>query len=147
MSARLVYCGVGSNLNDRVAYLSAGAEALSVHPEISLLRKSGIYETEPEYDESQVSAAVQPKYLNAVWELKTTLSPYDLLSLFMRIEETSGRDRKNEVKGGPRVLDLDILFYGDWVIQDKMLVIPHPRLHRRRFVLAPLSELDRKSVV
>ena len=95
MSARLVYCGVGSNLNDRAAYLRAGAEALSVHPEITFLRKSGIYETEPEYGESQAGAAVQSKYLNAVWELKTTLSPYDLLNLFMRIEETLGRNRKD----------------------------------------------------
>ncbi len=144
MSAHLVYCGVGSNLGDRAAYLSAGAEALSAHPEIAFLRKSGMYETEPEYEESQALSSgpsVQSKYLNAVWEMKTTLSPYDLLRVFVRIEESFGRDRKKEPRWGARVLDLDILFYDDWVIEDKILTIPHPRLHRRSFVLEPLVEL------
>jgi 2-amino-4-hydroxy-6-hydroxymethyldihydropteridine diphosphokinase len=144
MSVHLVYCGVGSNLGDRAAYLSRGAEALSAHPEITFLRKSGMYETEPEREEYPAlssTAAAQPKYLNTVWEFKTTLLPYDLLHVFMRIEESFGRDRKHEVRRGPRVLDLDILFYDDWVIQDNALTIPHPRLHKRRFVLEPLTEL------
>ncbi len=144
MSAHLVYCGVGSNLGDRAAYLSAGAEALSAHPEITFLRKAGTYETEAEYEESPAIssvAAVQPKYLNTVWEMKTTLSPYDLLNLFLRIEESFGRDRKNETRWGARVLDLDILFYDDWVVEDKTLTIPHPWLHKRSFVLEPLVEL------
>lgn len=144
MSVHLAYCGVGSNVGDRAAYLNLGAEALSAHPAVTLLRKSGIYETEPQYPEPvlfKATAGSQSHYLNMVWELEASLTPYELLSLFMRIEESLGRERKKEIRWAPRTLDLDILFYDDWVIQDSALIVPHPRLHERRFVLEPLAEL------
>ncbi|MBI4430243.1 MAG: 2-amino-4-hydroxy-6-hydroxymethyldihydropteridine diphosphokinase [Candidatus Omnitrophica bacterium] len=144
MNAHLVYCGAGSNLGDRGSYLRSGAEALAAHPAINFLRKSGVYETEPQYGRAvKISGGsrTQAYFLNTVWEFETFLSPHELLDLFLRVERNFGRNREDEQRWGPRTLDLDVLFYDDWVLEDERLVIPHPRLHERRFVLEPLSEL------
>uniref|UniRef100_A0A831UI00 2-amino-4-hydroxy-6-hydroxymethyldihydropteridine diphosphokinase n=1 Tax=Thermus islandicus TaxID=540988 RepID=A0A831UI00_9DEIN len=126
------YVGLGSNLGDRAAYLLAGLSALSRLPETRLLRLSPVYETDP-------VGPPQPLYLNLVAELETGLPPRVLLSEMLRIEERLGRERKERF--GPRTLDLDLLLYGDLILEEEGLRVPHPRLHQRAFVLVPLLDL------
>ncbi|WP_038055615.1 2-amino-4-hydroxy-6-hydroxymethyldihydropteridine diphosphokinase [Thermus amyloliquefaciens] len=128
----LAYVGLGSNLGDRAAHLLWGLSALSRLPETRLLRLSPLYETEP-------LGPPQPRYLNLVAELETELPPRALLSEMLRIEEALGRERKE--RWGPRTLDLDLLLYGDLVLEEEGLKLPHPRLHERAFVLVPLLDL------
>jgi len=126
------YVGLGSNLGDRVAYLLLGLSALSRLPKTHLLRLSPVYETDP-------VGPPQPPYLNMVAELETELSPKGLLAEMLRIEKALGRERRE--RWGPRTLDLDLLLYGDLVLEEEGLSVPHPRLHERAFVLVPLLDL------
>ena len=126
------YVGLGSNLGDRAAYLLLGLSALSRLPKTHLLRLSPVYETEP-------VGPPQPPYLNMVAELETELSPTGLLAEMLRIEKALGRERRE--RWGPRTLDLDLLLYGDLVLEEAGLSVPHPRLHERAFVLVPLLDL------
>jgi 2-amino-4-hydroxy-6-hydroxymethyldihydropteridine diphosphokinase len=126
------YVGLGSNLGDRAAYLLLGLSALSRLPETRLLRLSPVYETDP-------VGPPQPPYLNMVAELETELSPKGLLAEMLRIEKALGRERRE--RWGPRTLDLDLLLYGDLVLEEEGLSVPHPRLHERAFVLVPLLDL------
>jgi len=126
------YVGLGSNLGDRAAYLLLGLSALSRLPETRLLRLSPVYETDP-------VGPPQPPYLNMVAELETELSPKGLLAEMLRIEKALGRERRE--RWGPRTLDLDLLLYGDLVLEEAGLSVPHPRLHERAFVLVPLLDL------
>jgi 2-amino-4-hydroxy-6-hydroxymethyldihydropteridine diphosphokinase len=126
------YVGLGSNLGDRAAYLLLGLSALSRLPETRLLRLSPVYETDP-------VGPPQPPYLNMVAELETELSPTGLLAEMLRIEKALGRERRE--RWGPRTLDLDLLLYGDLVLEEAGLSVPHPRLHERAFVLVPLLDL------
>ena len=123
------YLGLGSNLGDRRAHLRAAVAAL---PDVVAV--SPVYETEP-----LGGPPGQQPYLNLVVELDTDLSPRDLLAVGNRLEETAGRVR--EEVGGPRTLDVDVLVVGDLVVNEPDLVVPHPRIWRRRFVLAPLADL------
>ncbi len=102
-------------------------------PEIQFQRSSAIYETEP------VSSIPQGNYLNAVWEIKTTLQPSELLKKTLAVEAILGRERR--IPDSPRTIDIDILFYGDKIYQVPGLTIPHPKLHERFFVLRPLMDL------
>jgi 2-amino-4-hydroxy-6-hydroxymethyldihydropteridine diphosphokinase len=126
--SELAYVGLGSNLGDRAASLSA---ALA---ELAPLRVSRIVETEP------WGRAGQPRFLNAVAELSTDLDPEELLGRLLDLERRAGRVRGPE-RWGPRTLDLDLLLYGDRVVQSESLSVPHPRLAERRFVLESLAEL------
>jgi 2-amino-4-hydroxy-6-hydroxymethyldihydropteridine diphosphokinase len=126
------YVGLGSNLGDRAAYLLLGLSALSRLPKTHLLRLSPVYETNP-------VGPPQPPYLNMVAELETELSPKGLLAEMLRIEKALGRERRE--RWGPRTLDLDLLLYGDLVLEEEGLSVPHPRLHERAFVLVPLLDL------
>ena len=126
------YVGLGSNLGDRAAYLLLGLSALSRLPETRLLRLSPVYETDP-------VGPPQPPYLNMVAELETELSPKGLLAEMLRVEKALGRERRE--RWGPRTLDLDLLLYGDLVLEEEGLSVPHPRLHERAFVLVPLLDL------
>jgi 2-amino-4-hydroxy-6-hydroxymethyldihydropteridine diphosphokinase len=126
------YVGLGSNLGDRAAYLLLGLSALSRLPETRLLRLSPVYETDP-------VGPPQPPYLNMVAELETELSPTGLLAEMLRVEKALGRERRE--RWGPRTLDLDLLLYGDLVLEEAGLSVPHPRLHERAFVLVPLLDL------
>ncbi len=130
----LAYIAVGSNLNDRENYIKRAQESLASTPGNQFLQISPLYETEP------VGGPPQGKFLNAVWEIETSLSPRELLNQLLDIEQSLGRER--EVKNGPRTIDLDILFYNDLVINEKDLIIPHPRLEGRWFVLKPLWDLN-----
>lgn len=128
-----VYLGVGSNLGDRVSHLEQAQTLVSQFPRTRFLRSSSTQETEP------VGGPSQEKYLNAVWEIETLLSPKELKEKLRAIEEKLGR--KRSFPNAPREIDLDILFYGEEVVEEEQLKIPHPRLHERRFVLQPLAEL------
>ncbi|MGB9612577.1 MAG: 2-amino-4-hydroxy-6-hydroxymethyldihydropteridine diphosphokinase [Candidatus Margulisiibacteriota bacterium] len=127
------YLGLGSNVGDREEYIEQAIFLLEKNPNIQIMRRSSNYETEAE------GAGDQPPYINAAVEIKTTLSPHELLDVCQEIETALGRDR--EVEWGPRTIDLDILLYEDQIISDDRLQIPHPLMHERLFVLKPLREI------
>jgi 2-amino-4-hydroxy-6-hydroxymethyldihydropteridine diphosphokinase len=124
----LAYVGLGSNLGDREALIRRAAEA------VGAVRLSTIRETEP------WGVAEQPPYLNAAAELETTLAPRELLDRMLDVERQLGRERGGP-RWGPRTIDLDLLLYGEQVIDEPGLRVPHPYLLERRFVLEPLAEL------
>lgn len=128
-----VYLGVGSNLGDRKSYLQRASELVRKIPATSFLRSSSVRETVP------IGGPAQGKFLNAVWEIETKLSARELKDHLLEIEAQLGRRRSEP--NAPREIDLDILFYGDQIINEKHLQIPHPRLPERAFVLEPLFEL------
>jgi 2-amino-4-hydroxy-6-hydroxymethyldihydropteridine diphosphokinase len=128
------YIGIGSNLGDRRDLCSRALGLLSMLPHSRLIAYSSAYETEPVGD-------VGGPFLNLVARVDTELSVRRLMLL---LEETErGLGRNLEKRAGPRTMDLDLLFYGDRIIHDGDLVVPHPRLHERRFVLTPLAEVTR----
>jgi 2-amino-4-hydroxy-6-hydroxymethyldihydropteridine diphosphokinase len=128
-----VYLSLGSNIGDRERNLREAIERLG-GAGIAVLRVSPVYETEP------VDFAGQPWFLNLAVEAETALFPMQLLARTSRIERELGRVRSTPK--GPRTLDIDILLYGDTVVHTPRLGIPHPRMAQRRFVLAPLADLD-----
>lgn len=129
-----IFLGLGSNLGDRGMNLQ---QALVLLEKWGLIvsRASRMYETQP------VGMIDQPMFLNMVVEMETQKSPQDLLSILHIIERSLGRDRSREQVWGPRTIDLDVLFYGDAVVDEPDLRIPHPRLHERKFVLVPMAEI------
>jgi 2-amino-4-hydroxy-6-hydroxymethyldihydropteridine diphosphokinase len=127
----IVYLALGSNLGDRRANLTAAVRGLP--PATTVLRASGIYETEP------WGYLEQPAFLNQVLETETSLSPTDLLAALKRLETRLGRQAT--FRYGPRLIDLDILLYDQLVLNQSDLVIPHPQLSQRAFILVPLAEL------
>jgi 2-amino-4-hydroxy-6-hydroxymethyldihydropteridine diphosphokinase len=129
---KTVYLGLGSNLGDRRENL-ARARALLESADLQITRASSIYETEPR------DLLNQPWFLNQVLEAQTTLFPRQFLARAKKIEREIGRTRT--VANGPRVIDIDILLYGESIVRADGLEIPHPRLADRRFVLEPLAEL------
>ncbi len=129
----VVYVGLGSNLGDREALVFQAIAMLGALSQINVVRRAGIYETEP------VGRQDQPWFVNTVVEIETSLGPETLLTQTQEIETRLGRQRR--AQWGPREIDLDILLYGDRVMNTSQLTLPHPELHRRRFVLVPLCEL------
>ncbi|MFI4955072.1 MAG: 2-amino-4-hydroxy-6-hydroxymethyldihydropteridine diphosphokinase [Gammaproteobacteria bacterium] len=127
------YIALGSNLNNPVAQLHAAIRTLSQLPNSALIRTSSFYQNPP-------FGPPQPDFINAVAELQTSLSAEDLLITLHKIEQQQGRIRTEE-RNGPRTLDLDIILYGNMIIQSADLTIPHPRLYARPFVLIPLYEI------
>jgi 2-amino-4-hydroxy-6-hydroxymethyldihydropteridine diphosphokinase len=130
--ARRSFVGLGSNLGDRWHELSRAVATLSAAGDVAAV--SPVYETEPVGGPHH-----QPPYLNAVVELCTTATPRQLLVRCRALEEAAGRVRT--VRFGPRTLDADVLLVGDLVVDEPDLVVPHPRMWERRFVLAPLADL------
>jgi len=128
----IVYIGIGSNIGNRQANCAGAVEELKSKG-ITVKKISSMHETEP------WGLKEQPKFINMAVEAETSMSPEELLSAIKDIEEDMGR--KETVKWGPRIMDLDILFYDDIVIDMEHLHIPHPLLHKRDFVLNPLSEI------
>jgi 2-amino-4-hydroxy-6-hydroxymethyldihydropteridine diphosphokinase len=128
-----VYVALGSNLDDPLAQVRAGAQALGKMPETRLVCCSSLYRTAP------VGVTAQPDFINAVCAADTDMPAGAFLQALLDIERVHGRQR--EVPGGPRTLDLDLLLYGDQVRHEPGLSLPHPRLHERAFVLYPLSEI------
>ncbi len=129
-----VFLGVGSNLGDRSEYIQRALSELKQNRDIQFVQSSEMYETDPVGGPDG-----QGKYLNVVWQLETQLSPDNLLSNLLRVEQALGRERSE--KNSPRTIDLDILFYDDQILNTPSLKIPHPRLHERAFVLKPLCDL------
>ncbi len=127
------HLSIGSNLGDRTGYIKEALGLLSAEENIRLTRVSSFYETEP------VGFTDQGKFINAAFSLETTYAPHALLQVLQGIEDRL--DRKRTRRWGPRTVDLDILFYGDVVLGDPELTIPHPRLTERAFVLFPLAEI------
>jgi len=126
-----VFLALGSNLGDRKANLEKALQLLGER--LSLERVSSLYETEP------VGFEEQPLFLNAVCRVKTEVGPFQLLSLLKGVEVALGR--APSFANAPRLIDVDILFYGNLLIETDRLVIPHPRLEERAFVLIPLAEI------
>jgi 2-amino-4-hydroxy-6-hydroxymethyldihydropteridine diphosphokinase len=127
----LVAIALGSNLGDRERLLREGIAALQQH--LQDLRVSTFHETDP------VGVGDQPRFLNAAVTGDTTLAARDLLQALLDIETRLGRERP--YPGAPRTLDLDLILYGDFIVNERDLVVPHPRFRERRFVLAPLAEI------
>ncbi|MCK6501038.1 MAG: 2-amino-4-hydroxy-6-hydroxymethyldihydropteridine diphosphokinase, partial [Nitrospira sp.] len=131
------FIGFGSNLGNRVDFCDRAVTLLSLLPHSRLHAVSSLYETEPVDD----GAAPGPEwFLNGVVQIETDIAPKSLLEVCREIERALGRDP--EYRRGPRTLDLDLLLYDDAVLDEPDLILPHPRLHQRRFVLTPLAELD-----
>ena len=129
------YIGVGSNIGDRQKFIDSSIAQLKKVRGVSVIRISSIYETDP------VSDIPQGKYLNGVIEIETSIGPKALLKELSRIEEVLGR--KRTLKNAPRTIDLDILYYGDERVNEEDIVIPHPRMADREFVLKGLRELEK----
>ena len=130
------FIGLGSNLGDREATLERAVEALRALPATTVRAVSTFRDTAP------VGIVDQPRFLNGAVELETALEPRALLDALLAIERSFGRDRGGVPAGGPRTLDLDLLLHGQAEIDEPGLVLPHPRVAERRFVLEPLAELD-----
>ncbi len=135
------YVGLGANLGDREATLRRAVEHLDEADGIEVVAVSAFRETEP------WGPIEQPPFLNGVVALETDVDPRTLLDVVLDVERRLGRERREGERWGPRVIDLDVLLYGDLVVDEPGLVVPHPRLHERRFVLEPLAELDPDAVV
>ncbi len=128
------FIALGSNQGDRELNLLQAIGELGKLPRSRITLLSGFYDTEP------VGGVVQESFLNAVLRMETGFSPQELLTELQRIE-TGIFQRKRELRWGPRTMDLDLLFYGDLILEGESLTLPHPRLHQRRFVLEPLAEI------
>ena len=129
---KTAYLSLGSNMGDRAANIERGLELLE-SPELHVVRRSALYETEPQ------ELRAQPWFLNMVAAVETSLYPRQLLSRIAQVERELGRQRV--VHKGPRTLDIDILLFGTAIIEMPDLVIPHPAMASRRFVLEPLAEI------
>jgi 2-amino-4-hydroxy-6-hydroxymethyldihydropteridine diphosphokinase len=131
--------GLGANLGDPVAQLRAAIAAIGGLPETRVTAVSSFYRTAP------VGHLAQPDFVNAAAAIDTGLGPRALLEALQSIEVSAGRVRT--FKDAPRTIDLDLLLYGDRVVEEPGLSIPHPRLHERAFALAPLVEIEPAAVV
>lgn len=126
------YIGLGSNVGDRLEHLRRAASLLEATEGIDVVQASSVYETDP-------VGPSQPDFLNAVVEVRTTLAARDLLARLKQIEAEVGRQPSE--RWGPREIDLDLLTYGDEMIESEDLTVPHPRMSQRAFVLVPLAEI------
>jgi len=127
------FLGLGANLGDRLSNLRAAVRLLSEMAELEIVASSRVFETEP-------LGPPQPRFLNAVVEARTALPPRGLLQAAQAVEKALGRVRGE--RWGPRVIDVDVLTLGGEVVDEPDLIVPHPRMHERGFVLVPLLELD-----
>ena len=133
----LAAIALGSNLSSRF-----GAPADNLHEAIHRLEDLGTVTAVSRFHQTEpVGFKQQPKFINAVALLKTEISPVELLRGLLAIEHSMGRDRASSPPKGPRIIDLDLLLYGNLVLDDPALTLPHPSLHERRFVLEPLAEV------
>lgn len=139
MTAVKTFVGLGANLGEPEAQVRRAITALQALPDTRLLATSSLYRSAP------VGVGEQPDFINAVTAIETGLSARALLDELLAIEARFGRRR--DFPGAPRTLDLDLLLYGDRVIAEPGLVVPHPHMHQRAFVLAPLAEIAPDAVV
>nr|WP_321302442.1 2-amino-4-hydroxy-6-hydroxymethyldihydropteridine diphosphokinase [uncultured Trichococcus sp.] len=134
-----VYIALGTNLEPRADHLEKALELFRSLPDVEVKRVSSVYESKP------VGYLDQPDFLNLVFEAETDLLPLDLLDSCQSIEQELGRVRT--IRFGPRTLDVDIVLYGAESIEEERLIVPHPRMQERSFVLLPLQELNPEFVV
>ncbi|MCU5600209.1 2-amino-4-hydroxy-6-hydroxymethyldihydropteridine diphosphokinase [Bacillus wiedmannii] len=130
----IAYIALGSNIGERYTYLTEAIQFLNKNPYIQVNDISSIYETEP------VGYTDQSCFLNLVIKISTNLSPQELLKITQRVENDLGR--KRETRWGPRTIDLDILLYNQENIEAENLIVPHPRMFERAFVIVPLLEIN-----
>ncbi len=135
----IAFIGLGSNLENPILQINQALAHLAGLPEICLLKQSSLYSSAP------IDAPNQPDYINAVVKVKTSLQPQALLEHLLAIEENSGRIRT--YPNAARILDLDLLLYDNLQYREKNLIVPHPRMHQRAFVLRPLVEIENDSVI
>jgi 2-amino-4-hydroxy-6-hydroxymethyldihydropteridine diphosphokinase len=129
----IAYVGLGSNIGDKAGNILRALDILSQSDGIKITKVSSFYETEP------IGYEDQDWFINAVAQIETIFSPEELLIAFKKVEQIMGR--KNTIRWGPREIDLDLLMYDQLCFESPGLVIPHPRLHERAFVLVPLVEI------
>jgi 2-amino-4-hydroxy-6-hydroxymethyldihydropteridine diphosphokinase len=129
------WIGLGGNFAESEALMREALLLLDAHEKVTVLRQSGVYRSPP------WGAVDQPDFFNAVAELETSLPAGELLNELLDIENRLGRDRRG-LRWGPRSIDLDLLTYQDLIVQSERLELPHPRMHLRAFVLAPILELE-----
>lgn len=134
-----VYISVGSNLGDKIEQCRRGVDALAAGGGIRITGRSRMYRTEP------VDFTDQDWFVNCVIRIETGLGPLELLDRIQSVQRRTGR-MPDSVRFGPRLLDLDILLYNGLILQGPRLILPHPRMHRRRFVLKPLCDIDPDTV-
>lgn len=145
-ATRRAYLGLGSNVGDRAAHLQSAVDGL-------VARAGRVVAISPVYETDPVGGPPQPDYLNAVVAVETSLSARDLLAVGKALEAEAGREaplnpeERAERRWGPRPLDVDILLVGDERVAEPDLVVPHPRIHQRAFVLAPLADVAPELVV
>ncbi|MSO27319.1 MAG: 2-amino-4-hydroxy-6-hydroxymethyldihydropteridine diphosphokinase [Candidatus Nanopelagicales bacterium] len=139
MTSTPAVLALGANLGDPMAALKGAIEALGQHPEIEIKSVSSIYQTDP------VGGPEQPVYLNAVLLAQTTMTAHELLGVAHEIENSSHRTR--EVRWGPRTLDIDLITFGELIVTDEVLTVPHPRAQDREFVLVPWLEINPAAVL
>ena len=131
----IAYLCLGSNSGNRLQFIEQAISLINLAENIKIIRSTALYETEP------WGVKNQNWFLNIIVEIKTDLSPQDLLLKCMSIEKTLGRNRDKEQRWGERIIDIDIILYNKDVVNTDMLTIPHPRMHQRAFVFVPLLEL------
>ncbi len=134
-----VYLSLGSNMGDRVDFLNKAIDMIKEIPDSEFEKVSSFYETPP------WGVSDQQDFINACVRLSTNLSPLELLEKLHHIEQNLHRERI--IRWGPRTIDIDILIFGDIICEDKNLIIPHPRISQRAFVLVPLFELDQDLII
>lgn len=134
MTQKQIFLGLGSNIGDRLNYLKEAVKRISSLPNTKIRKHSSVYETAP------VGYSEQDNFLNMVVEISTDLNPIAFFKEMQKIEKSLGRIRK--VKWGPRVIDIDILYWGSEILNTKSLQIPHAEIENRRFVLVPLNEIS-----
>ena len=122
------YLSIGSNIGERLKFIEQAVSFLGLCEEIEVIQTSALYETEP------WGVKNQNWFLNVALEIDTTLSPQDLLVKCNQIEAALGRNRENEMRWGERTVDIDIIFYGNEIINTDILIVPHARMHERAFV-------------
>jgi 2-amino-4-hydroxy-6-hydroxymethyldihydropteridine diphosphokinase len=127
-----IFLSLGSNIGNKILNLNTASENIEKYAG-KICSKSSIYET------SAWGIIEQDTFLNQVIEIETNLKPSELIAILLKIEEQMGR--KREIKWGPRLIDIDILYFSDKIIEQNSLIVPHPYLHQRRFILMPLCEI------
>jgi len=134
-----IFIALGSNLKNPKKQIENGILSIKKINDVKILKESHLYETPP------VGILNQPNFVNAVVKISSSLNPQELLDELLNIENIAGRIRNK--KNGPRILDLDILLFNDFILNKDNLTIPHPRMHERLFVLIPLKDIDRNIVI
>ncbi len=139
MEKHTAYISVGSNIGDKLLNCQKGISALTESDKSIIIEQSNFYKTEP------VDYTNQDWFVNSVVKIETVLDPFQLLYELKTIEKNAGRT-EGQIRYGPRILDLDIIFYDDIIINSSNLIIPHHRMHKRRFILKPVCDIDPKLV-